>query len=170
MNYINYNHRMLGHTEDLPETMMLNQWGPMNYDLMNLAEEQNLQNLKAFSGVEEKLESLKSSAGHMLHGIENLSIDEGKTGSSLGLELTENAMILPLIDAHGQTQLVVIDRKTQLAREILTSYFENGTVPMLTPPVIEEVMAAAPLPIVPVPFVEPVPIVAPAPVFVPTPE
>lgn len=100
-------------------------------------------------------------------------------------------MILPLIDGNGQTQLVVIDRSTKLAREVLTSYFENGTVPVLTPPAlpfepiiepvvaplpiiapVPEVVVPAPIPFVapvvpipevvaPVPFVAPVPIVAP---------
>ena len=155
---------------------------PSQVALMNLAEEQNMmQQLNAFRGVEDKLENLKSNAGHLLSGIENLAMDDQK-GQSLGLELTENAMILPLIDGHGQTQLVVIDRSTELAKEVLTSYFENGTVPVLAPPVlpvepvIEPIVAPIPepLPIVaPVPEVvvpAPVPVVAPvAPVVVPPP-
>ena len=135
-----------------------------------------MQLLNAFRGVEDKLENLKSNAGHLLSGIENLAMDDQK-GQSLGLELTENAMILPLIDGHGQTQLVVIDRSTELAKEVLTSYFENGTVPVLAPPVlpmepvIEPIVAPIPEP-VPVPIVAPVPEVvvpAPVPVAVPPP-
>ena len=115
--------------------------------------------MNAFRGVEDKLENLKSNAGHLLSGIENLAMDDAK-GQSLGLELTENAMILPLIDAHGQTQLVVIDRSTELAREVLTSYFENGTVPVLAPPVIPFEPIIEPV-VAPIPIPEPVPIVAP---------
>ena len=155
----NYYNQMLMQQYQVPH--------PSYVDLMQL-EQQQLQNLNAFKGVEEKLENLKSSAGHLLGGIENLAIDEGKYGSSLGLELTENAMILPLVDSHGQTQLVVIDRSTELAREVLTSYFETGTVPLLTPPLIEEpLLPFVPIPPMAEPFVAPLPIVAPVPVPVP---
>lgn len=118
--------------------------------------------MNAFKGVEDKLNSLKSNAGHLLTGIENLSIDDNKD-KSLGLELTENAMILPLVDANGQTQLVVIDRSTQLAREVLTSYFENGSMPVLAPPAIIDPVVVPEF-IAPVPIVAPVPLVAPAPI------
>jgi hypothetical protein len=128
---------MLGHAQDAAAQQLMMQYSmpqlyqqyaphPYNLDLMNLNQMPNgLQNLSAFKGVEDKLNSLKSNAGHLLTGIENLSIDDNKD-KSLGLELTENAMILPLVDGNGQTQLVVIDRSTQLAKEVLTSYFENG--------------------------------------------
>lgn len=79
-------------------------------------------------------------------------------------------MILPLVDGNGQTQLVVIDRSTQLAREVLTSYFENGTVPVLAPPALIEPVIEAPLVPEPVIVPEPIPVVAPvAPVVVPAP-
>ena len=78
-------------------------------------------------------------------------------------------MILPLVDSHGQTQLVVIDRSTELAREVLTSYFETGTVPLLTPPLIEEpLLPFVPVPPMAEPFVAPLPIFAPVP-LVPAP-
>lgn len=68
-------------------------------------------------------------------------------------------MILPLVDGNGQTQLVVIDRATQLARDVLTGYFEDGTItaPVFAAPVVEPVVVPAPF-VAPVPVVEPVPI------------
>lgn len=52
----------------------------------------------------------------MLGNTEDLGLSD-LNNESLGIELTENAMIVPITDDNGETQLLVLDRNSNMARE-----------------------------------------------------
>ena len=56
---------------------------------------------------------LGNSPGLGLESLSNIGHD------SLGVELTENAMIVPITDENGEVQLLVMDRNSPMARHAI---------------------------------------------------
>jgi hypothetical protein len=86
----------------------------MNYNTpMNAFE---LQQLGLFDTLQAHNNQLKQLSQNLLGNTHNLGLED-LNNESLGIELTENAMIVPITDENGETQLLVMDRNSNMARE-----------------------------------------------------
>ena len=64
-----------------------------------------LQQLNLFDGISQKIDNLKHRAHDVLSGINGL---EDLDQNGVGISLTDQAALVPVVDENGQTQLVVL--------------------------------------------------------------